>query len=74
MVTTPNLFSVRQYRYKQTVKNAKKNLKIPKGQSESVNRRWTDNTMVKIKKDKRMINDLQNTPQIKLKIGQHEPH
>jgi hypothetical protein len=31
----------------------KKSLKISKGKSESVNRRRTDNTMGKIKKDKR---------------------
>ena len=38
----------------------KKRLKIPKGQSEAVNRRKTDNTMVK---RKRTNNDLQNTTQ-----------
>ena len=43
----------------------KKSLKIPKGQSESVYRRRTDNTM--IKKDKRTNNDLQNIHE-KLKI------
>jgi hypothetical protein len=42
----------------------KKSLKIPKGKSESVNRRITDNTMAKRKRTK---NDLQNT-HIKLKI------
>jgi len=42
----------------------KKSLKIPKGQSESVNRRRTDNTMAKRKKTS---NDLQNI-HIKLKI------
>jgi len=41
-----------------------KSLKIPKGQSESVNRRRTDNTMAK---RKRTNNDLQNI-HIKLKI------
>jgi hypothetical protein len=41
-----------------------KSLKITKGQSESVNRRRTDNTMVKIK---RTNNDLQNI-HIQLKI------
>ena len=46
----------------------KKNLKMPKGQSESVNRR-TDNAMAK---SKRRNNDLQTLP-IKLKIQQHEP-
>jgi len=42
-------------------------LKIPKGQSKSVNRRRTDNTMAKRKstKGKTMIN---KTLQIKLKI------
>ena len=38
----------------------KERLKIPKGQSEAVNRRKTDNTMVK---RKRTNNDLQNTTQ-----------
>jgi hypothetical protein len=45
----------------------KKSLKIPKGQSESVYRRRTDNTMAKRKKYKRTNNDLQNI-HIKLKI------
>jgi hypothetical protein len=45
----------------------KKSLKISKGKSESVNRRRTDNTMGKIKKDKRTNNDLQSI-HIKLKI------
>ena len=31
------------------------------GKSESVNRRWTDNTMTQKKKDKRRDNALQNT-------------
>jgi len=35
--------------------------KIPKGQSESVYRRRTDNTMAKRKKYKRTNNDQQNT-------------
>ena len=37
--------------------NVTKRLKISKGQSEAVNRRRTDNKMIKRKKD----NDLQNT-------------
>ena len=37
-----------------------KSLKIPKGQSETVKRRRTDNTMAKRKKVKRTNNDLQN--------------
>jgi aminopeptidase-like protein len=37
----------------------KRSLKIPKGLSEAVNRRTTDNTMAK-KKDKRTNSDLQN--------------
>ena len=41
----------------------KKCLKIPKGQSEAVNRRRTDNAMSKRKKDKRTNNDLQNIRQ-----------
>jgi hypothetical protein len=40
------------------VKIDKKSLKIPKGQSESVYRRRTDNTMAKRKKYKRTNNDL----------------
>jgi hypothetical protein len=40
---------------------------IPKGKSESVYRRRTDNTMTKKKKDKRTNNDPQNI-HIKLKI------
>jgi hypothetical protein len=44
----------------------KKNIqRYPKGYSEAVNRRWTDNTMTK-----RKNNDLQNI----YKIEQHEPH
>jgi hypothetical protein len=38
----------------------KKSLKIPKGQSETVYRRRTDNTMAKRKKYKGTNNDLQN--------------
>jgi hypothetical protein len=38
---------------------SKKRLKVPKGFSESINRRKTDNTMAK--KDKRTNKDLQNT-------------
>ena len=45
----------------------KKSLKIPKGQSETVYRRRTDNTMAKRKKHKRTNNDRQNI-HIKLKI------
>jgi hypothetical protein len=45
----------------------KKSLKIPKGQSESVYRRRTDNTMVKRKKYKRTNNNLQNI-HIKLSV------
>jgi hypothetical protein len=45
----------------------KKGLKIPKGQSKSVYRRRTNNTMAKRKKYKRTNNDLQNI-HIKLKI------
>jgi len=37
------------------VKNNKKSLKIPKGQSESVYRRKTDNTMTKRKSTKGQI-------------------
>ena len=42
-------------------------LKIPKGLSEAVNRRRTDNTIAKKKKNKRTYNDLQNIHR-KLKI------
>ena len=45
----------------------KKSLKIPKGKSESVYQRRTDNTMAKRKKYKRTNNDLQNI-HTKLKI------
>ena len=45
----------------------KKSVKIPKRQSEYVNRRRTDNTMAKRKKYKGTNNDLQNI-HIKLKI------
>jgi hypothetical protein len=38
----------------------KNSLKIPKEQSEAINRRRTDNTMTKRKKYKRTNNDLQN--------------
>jgi hypothetical protein len=38
----------------------KKSLKIPKGQSESVYQRRTDNTMAKRKSKKGINNDLQN--------------
>ena len=34
---------------------------MPKGQSESVNRRWTDNTMAKRKKKKYDIQNVTNT-------------
>ena len=46
---------------------SKKSMKIPKGQSETVYRRRTDNTMAKRKKYKRTNNDRQNI-HIKLKI------
>ena len=52
------------------MQSCKKSLKIPKGQSESVYRRRTDNTMTKrksTKKQKKTNNDLQNL-HIKLKI------
>ena len=46
-------------------------MKIPKGYSESVNRRRTDNTMTKRKGDKRTNNEIQNT-HIKLKLTLYE--
>jgi hypothetical protein len=36
-------------------------LKIPKGESEAMNQRRTDKTMVKMKNDKRTNNDLERT-------------
>ena len=52
----------------------KKSLKIPKGNSKSVNRRRTDNTMAKRKiKNIRTNNDLQNITH-KLEIEKHAPH
>ena len=47
--------------------DCKKSLKIPKGYSESVYRRRTDNTMAKRKSKKNTNNDIQNI-HIKLKI------
>jgi len=41
----------------------KKGPKTIKDLSESINRRRTDNTMVKRKKDNRINNDMQNTTQ-----------
>jgi len=41
----------------------KKSLKIPKGQSEAVNQRRTDKTMVNRKKTKSTDNEIQNTTQ-----------
>ena len=51
----------------------RKRLKIPKGQSEAVNRRRTDNAMAKRKstKGQRMFYKIQPR---KLKILQHKPH
>ena len=54
-----------KYRYMYIIK---KSLKIPKGLSESVNRRRTDNT-----RTKRTNVDLQNNTQ-KLNIEPHQPH
>jgi hypothetical protein len=48
-------------------------LKIPQGQSASVYRKRTDNTMAKRKKYKSTNNDLQ-IMNIKLKIEKHELH
>ena len=42
---------------------SKKSLKVPKGLSEAVNRRKTDNTMAKKKGTKKTNNDQQNTTQ-----------
>ena len=58
---------------KQVSLKCKKSLKIPKGKSQSVNRR-TDNTMAKRKiKNIRTNNDLQNITH-KLEIEKHPPH
>jgi len=46
-------------------------LKIPKGRSESVNQRRTDNTMIKRKRGQTTI---YKTLHRKLKIEQHVPH
>jgi hypothetical protein len=51
--------------------NYKNSLKIPKGQSEAVNQRMTDNTMAK-KKDEKRTNLIYKTLHRKLKIEQHE--
>ena len=51
----------------------KKSLKIPKGQSESVYRRRTENTMAKRKSTKGQTT-IYKTLQRKLKIQPHEPH
>ena len=50
---------------------SKKGLKIPKGKSKIANRKKTDKTMAKTKKNKRQ--QPQNIHG-KLKIEQHEPH
>jgi hypothetical protein len=47
--------------------------KIPKGLSEAVTQRRTDNTMVKRKKKKRQTK-IYKTINRKLKIEHHEPH
>jgi len=61
--------------YKHTVilRSFKKILKIPKGQSEAVNQRRTDNTMTK-GKSKQANTTKNKTLHRKLKIEQHEPH
>jgi hypothetical protein len=51
--------------------NYKNSLKIPKGPSEAVNQRMTDNTMAK-KKDEKRTNLIYKTLHRKLKIEQHE--
>jgi hypothetical protein len=53
--------------YFDNIVSIKKSLKMPKGESEYVNRRGTDNAMTKKKMYKRTNNDLQNI-HIKLKI------
>jgi len=58
---------------KEIILGKMKSLKIPKGYSEAINQRRTDNTMAKKKKYKRTNNNLQNITQ-KLKIEQHKPH
>jgi hypothetical protein len=51
----------------------KKSLKIPKGQSESIYRRRTDNTMAKRKRTRGQTT-IYKTLHTNLKIEQHEPH
>jgi hypothetical protein len=51
----------------------KKSLKIPKGQSESVYRRRTDNTMVKRKSTKGQTTIYKHTHKTKDRV-KHEPH
>ena len=50
----------------------KKSLKIPKGKSESVKWKRTDNIMAKRKRTKEQM--IYKTLHITLKIEQHEPH
>ena len=47
-----------------------KNFKILKCSSEAVNQRWTENTMLNVKKRNRTNNAVQNTTQKILKIEQ----
>ena len=51
----------------------KKCLKVPKGKSEAVNRRRTDNTMTKTKGTKGQTT-MYEILHRKLKIEKHEPH
>ena len=49
-------------------------MKVPKGQSDAINRRRTDMTMIKRKNLKIANNDLQSITQRKLMIEQDEPN
>ena len=63
----------RLFIYIVNILNNKKRLKTPKGQSESVNRRRTDNTRPKIKRETGQTT-IYETLHRKLKIEQHESH
>ena len=56
-----------------TLHSFKNILKIPKGQSEAVNQRRTDNTMAK-RKSKQAKTTKNKTLHRKIKIEQHGPH
>jgi len=69
MIPLPKLGLVRFH----LISSVKKSLKVPKGESETVNQRRTNNTMAKIKGTigQTMI---YKTLHRKLKIERHQPH